>query len=145
MLTDPVTRLKRKVMALYQSIRHPEDKRLHDVMLTNMTMDEKGRFDIVVEHPNVVLLAAEVAQLFDKSGASNYFEFEMQDKPTRRYFRVTVQPIHRFDKTRVTEIMRDALTEIADSSMSASYDAPLKAMNTLIKLGYRKDVQEVAE
>lgn len=137
-MSDKLTTLWRKVLMIYQSIRHTEDKRDHDVRLKSMTLDECGRLDAIVEHPHIALLAADVATMFDKSGASNYFEFEMQDRPTRRMFKVTVQPIHRFDKSQVTEIMRQALTEIADSSMNASYDASLKAINTLIKLGYRK-------
>lgn len=136
---------KRRIQAwVNENITHRGETPEEFLKIKKLTIDEKGQVDALLSHPNVAMLALEAAQWFNETGATNYVEYRLYDRASRRPYTITIKPEYRFDKDDVVRIMREALEEIAgagDYRSSLDYDAPRKAINTLIKLGYRKDAE----
>ncbi len=71
--------------ALLSLFDDPEPIMLHESSFEN------GKTNLLMSHPNVALMVAAFAKYFDDSGAPNFVEVTLTDKPTNRTFIITTQ------------------------------------------------------
>jgi hypothetical protein len=118
----------RKLHALYNWIFRR--KEIH-LALKSMNVDD-DRMNMVVEHPEIAVIASELGEFFIKCGGVNVLEMKMFDPATIGIFVLTMQREGHPSFADINETMREALEKIHQHPENALRIAEI----TLKSLGY---------
>jgi hypothetical protein len=122
--------LKRRACAIYNRIVHRDRVRAE---LESLNFAD-GRMDVLMKHPSMQIIAAEVGKFFADMGASNYVEMTMFDVATMQTYALVIQKVGRPTPHEVNAQLREALETIDQQPEIARPMADL----TLRSLGYKR-------